>query len=98
MIIDLTTNEIGLLMELIQNWKTHRTYNTEEINIINNIVKKISYIIKPKNYKCSACGYKTITPAEDGLGGKFCPQCFIKHSILSMMYVSSGEDLNNRSE
>lgn len=39
--VDLNTKEVSLLMELMQNWKTHRPYHIEEIDIINGIVKKI---------------------------------------------------------
>ena len=39
--IELSIQETALLMELMQNWKTHRPYHTDEIDIINGIVEKI---------------------------------------------------------
>ncbi len=39
--IELSVHETALLMELIQNWKTHRSYHMDEIDVINGIAKKI---------------------------------------------------------
>ena len=39
--IELTPSEVALLLELMQEWKTHRPYHIDEINIINGIVQKI---------------------------------------------------------
>ncbi len=46
--IDLSAQEIALLMELMQEWKTHRQYHFTEIKIINGIVNKIYQSSTPK--------------------------------------------------
>jgi len=39
--IDLTVEEVPLLMELIQDWKKTHIYNKKEVELLNGIVKKI---------------------------------------------------------
>ena len=44
--VDLTTQEASLLMELMQEWKMHRRYHIDEMDIINGIVAKIYQSLK----------------------------------------------------